>query len=189
MNSLLEIKNLISESKSPEGIKTRIVAIDGCGGAGKSTLAAKLAALLDDCPLIHTDDFASWDRPLDWYPRMITQVLEPLGQNRPTRYQKFDWQANQLGQWETVKPCSFVILEGVSSSRSEFRPYLSFSIYIETDRDLRLKRGLERDGEAALPLWQQWMAEEDEYLLRDQPQEYTDVVISGNTEALLRISS
>ena len=80
-------------------------------------------------------------------------------------------------------------MEGVSASRSEFRPYLSFSIYIETDRDLRLKRGLERDGEAALPLWQQWMAEEDEYLLRDQPQEYTDVVISGNTEALLRISS
>ena len=189
MNSLLEIKNLISESKSPEGIKTRIVAIDGCGGAGKSTLAAKLAALLDDCPLIHTDDFASWDRPLDWYPRMITQVLEPLGQNRPTRYQKFDWQANQLGQWETVKPCSFVILEGVSSSRSEFRPYLSFAIFVETDPELRLQRGLERDGEEALPLWQQWMAEEDAYLLRDRPEEYADVVISGNTGDLWRINS
>ncbi len=33
------------------------------------------------------------------------------------------------------------------------------------------------------------MAEEDEYVLRDRPQEYADIVISGNTEALLRISS
>jgi uridine kinase len=170
-------------------MQTRIVAIDGCGGAGKSSLAAKLAALLDDCPLIHTDDFASWDHPLDWYPRMITQVLEPLRQNRPTRYQKFDWQKNQLGEWETVEPCPVVLVEGVSASRVEFRPYLSFAIFVETDRELRLQRGLERDGEEALPLWQQWMAEEDEYLLRDRPEEYADVVISGNTGDLWRINS
>ncbi|MBT7203398.1 MAG: hypothetical protein HN867_07910, partial [Deltaproteobacteria bacterium] len=62
-------------------MQSRIVAIDGCGGAGKSTLATKLAVLLDDCPVIHTDDFASWDHPLDWYPRMIAQVLEPLRHN------------------------------------------------------------------------------------------------------------
>ena len=170
-------------------MQTRIVAIDGCGGAGKSSLAAKLAALLDDCPLIHTDDFASWDHPLDWYPRMIAQVLEPLRQNRPTRYQKFDWQKNQLGEWETVEPCLVVLVEGVSASRVEFRPYLSFAIFVETDPELRLKRGLERDGEEALPLWQQWMAEEDEYLLRDRPEEYADVVISGNTGDLWRINS
>ena len=170
-------------------MQTRIVAIDGCGGAGKSSLAAKLAALLDDCPLIHTDDFASWDHPLDWYPRMITQVLEPLRQNRPTRYQKFDWQKKQLGEWETVEPCPVVLVEGVSASRVEFRPYLSFAIFVETDRELRLQRGLERDGEEALPLWKQWMAEEDAYLLRDRPEEYADVVISGNTGDLWRINS
>ncbi len=189
MNPLLEIKQLISKSVSPEEMQTRIVAIDGCGGAGKSTLAAKLATILDDCSLIHTDDFASWDHPLDWYPRMITQVLEPLRQNRPTRYQKFDWQKNQLGEWETVEPCPVVLVEGVSASRVEFRPYLSFAIFVETDRELRLQRGLERDGEEALPLWQQWMAEEDEYLLRDRPEEYADVVISGNTGDLWRIKS
>ena len=189
VNPLLEIKQLISKSVSPEEMQTRIVAIDGCGGADKSTLATKLANIHGNCPVIHTDDFASWDHPLDWYPRVIEQVLEPLRHNQVAHFQKFDWQANQLGQWETVKPCSVVILEGVSSSRSEFRFYLSFAIYIETDRDLWLKLGLERDGEAALPLWQQWMAQEDEYVLRDRLQEYADIVISGNTEALLRISS
>ena len=92
---------------------------------------------------------------MDWYPRVVEQVLEPLRYNQVAHFQKFDWQANQLGQWATVKPCSVVILEGMSSSRSEFRHYLSFAIYIETDRDLWLKRRLERDVEASLLLWQQ----------------------------------
>ncbi len=47
-----------------------------------------------------------------------------------------------------------MILEGVSASRSEFRHYLSFSIYIETNQELQLKRGIERDREEILPLWQ-----------------------------------
>ena len=71
-------------------MQTRIVAIDGCGGAGKSTLATKLANILDNCPVIHTDDFASWDHPLDWYPRVIEQVLEPLRHNHVAHFQKFD---------------------------------------------------------------------------------------------------
>ena len=189
MQLLPEIKKLISAATSPDQMHTRIVAIDGCGGAGKTTFAASLAGSLDNYPIIHTDDFASWDHPVDWYPRLIEQVLEPLRQNHVAHYQKFDWQANQLGQWETLEPCYVMILEGVSASRSEFRRYLSFSIYIETNRELRLKRGIERDGEEMLPLWQQWMVEEDEYMLRDQPQKYADLVLSRNTEDMLRIRS
>ena len=189
MQLLLEIKKLILAATFPDQMKTRIVAIDGCGGAGKTTFAASLAGTLENCPFIHTDDFTSWNHPIDWYPRLIEQVLEPLRHNQVAHFQKFDWQANQLGQWEILEPCYVVILEGVSASRSEFRRYLSFSIYIHTDRGLRLKRGIERDGEEILPLWQEWMAEEDEYVLRDQPQKYADLVLSGNTEDMLRISS
>ncbi len=189
MQLLPEIKKLISAATSPDQMLTRIVAIDGCGGAGKTTFATSLAGTLDNCSIVHTDDFASWDHPVDWYPRLIEQVLEPLRQNHVAHYQKFDWQANQLGQWETLEPCYVMILEGVSASRSEFRRYLSFSIYIETNRELRLKRGIERDGEEMLLLWQQWMVEEDEYMLRDQPQKYADLVLSGNTEDMLRIRS
>ena len=140
-----------------------------------------------DCPVIHTDDFASWDHPLNWYQRVVEQVLEPLRHNQMAHFQKFDWRASRLGQLDTVKPCSIVIMEGVSSSRSEFRPYLSFSIYIETDRDLQLKRGIEGDSEEILPLWQEWIAKE--YVLRDRPQKYADLVLCRNTETLMGISS
>ncbi|MFL5928725.1 MAG: hypothetical protein ACJ77E_17480 [Gaiellaceae bacterium] len=49
----------IDSSKAPAGMTTRIVGIDGPGGAGKTTLSERLAAELD-APIVHTDDFAGW---------------------------------------------------------------------------------------------------------------------------------
>ena len=91
MQLLLEIKKLILAATFPDQMKTRIVAIDGCGGAGKTTFATILAGILGNCPTLHTDDFASWDHPLDWYPRVVEQVLEPLRHNQMAHLQKFDW--------------------------------------------------------------------------------------------------
>jgi cytidylate kinase len=50
----------ILRAPRPPDMRTKIVAIDGCGGAGKSTLAARIAPRLVDAPVIHTDDFASF---------------------------------------------------------------------------------------------------------------------------------
>ena len=177
--TLSNITTQIAAMDRPKGTKTAIIGIDGCGGSGKSTLAERLAETLS-CPIIHTDDFAEWDNPLDWYPRMIEQVLDPLRANRPARYQRYDWGTKALAEWHDVPPQPQIIIEGVSATRREFRPYLTYSIYVETPRDLRLKRGLERDGEDALPLWQGWMAEEDEYLRRDDPVGHADLIIKGN---------
>jgi uridine kinase len=73
-----------------------------------------------------------------------------------------------------------VIVEGVTASRAEFRPYLAFSIWIETPRELRLERGLARDGVSALAQWQAWMAVEDRYVERERPAEHADVVLPGS---------
>ncbi len=70
-------------------------------------------------------------------------------------------------------------LEGVSSSREAFRPYLALSIWIETPHEERLQRGLERDGETARPQWEEWMAREDEYVEREHPEQKAHLVING----------
>jgi len=36
---------------------TTLIAIDGPGGSGKTTLAAVVAGLLDGAPVVHGDDF------------------------------------------------------------------------------------------------------------------------------------
>ena len=158
---------------------TRVVAVDGPGGAGKSTLAARIADALGGAQVAHTDDFASWEVPLDWWPRLRDELLEPLARNEPARYRCTDWTGQGVERYETIRPADVVLLEGVSASRSAFRPYLAYAIWVETPRDARLARGLARDGEDARPLWERWMAEEDEYVARERPHERADAVVSG----------
>jgi uridine kinase len=78
-----------------------------------------------------------------------------------------------------IHPAERVILEGVTASREAFRPYLFYSIWIETPRELRLQRGIERDGEEMREQWVRWMAAEDAYVERERPRERADVVVPG----------
>lgn len=157
---------------------TRIVAVDGPGGAGKSSLAGRLANELE-APVIHTDDFASWENPSDWWPELIVNALEPLAAGKPARYRPSRWGGEEREPVE-IEPGEFVIVEGVTASREAFRAYLAYSIWIETPRELRLRRGLDRDGAEALPQWEQWMAAEDRYVECERPAERADCVVRGD---------
>ena len=156
----------------------RLVAVDGPGGAGKSTFAGRLAAVAG-APVVPTDDFASWDDPLGWWPRMLEQVIEPLVRGEPARYQRFDWSTGRLAEWITVEPAPIVVIEGVSSGRSEWAEHLAYVVWVETPATTRLARGLERDGDDALDDWRAWMAAEDAHFERDRTRERADLVIDG----------
>ena len=60
--SLDEIVGAILDKLGP----LRLVAIDGPGGAGKSTFARKLSEAAGGAPVFHTDDFAAADNPINW---------------------------------------------------------------------------------------------------------------------------
>jgi uridine kinase len=168
----------IREAALPPGVATRIVAIDGCGGAGKSTLAAQLAEELG-AAVVHTDDFASWDDPVDWWPALLEQVLQPLARGATVTYVPNDWGGPPKPPVR-IESGGTVIVEGVTAAREAFRPYLAYAIWVETPRELRLARGLARDGDDALPLWETWMAGEDAYVERERPRERADVVVAGD---------
>ncbi|MCP3883156.1 MAG: hypothetical protein GY701_32870 [Sulfitobacter sp.] len=157
----------------------RLVAVDGPGGSGKSTFAAQLSAATDGAPIAHTDDFASADNPINWWPRLLQLVIEPLADGRPAIYQRYDWPTESLAEWHTVDPAPIIIIEGVSAARREWSQHLSYVIWIETSRELRLQRAVERDGEDALDDWEYWMAEEDGHYERDPTRERSDAIIDG----------
>jgi uridine kinase len=129
--------------------------------------------------VVHTDDFASWDVPLEWWPRLLEEVLSPLAAGDPARFQRYDWDARALAEWHEIEPSGIVLIEGVSSSRDEFQPYLSYAIWIDTPRDERLRRGLERDGADAGDQWARWMADEDAWAAAQHPQSWADIVVTG----------
>jgi uridine kinase len=170
-----------------------VIAVDGLGGAGKTSFAKRLAEKLGDAPIIQTDDFASWDNPLNWWPDLLEKALRPLAAGRPAKFTPTNWGGPPKDQ-VVIQPVEFVILEGVSASREAFRPFLAYSIWIDAPRDVRLSRGLARDSEmrASQGLepnrgevranWKRWMAEEDDYVAREKPQEYADQIVPGDQE-------
>lgn len=177
------VVDAIRSSTAPTGMSTNVVAIDGPGGAGKSSLAERLATDLG-ARIVHTDDFASWDNPIDWWPDLIERVLKPLAEGQTIRYTPTPW--GWPARDEIVfEPGEFLILEGVTASREAFRPYLAYSIWIETPRELRLKRGVERDGEGMREQWVEGMAVEDRYVEREDPTDHADLVLPGDRDLWL----
>jgi hypothetical protein len=160
-----------------------LVAVDGPGGAGKTTFAGRLAGALGGTPVVHTDDFASAENPVDWAPRLLEQVIEPLAAGRPGRYQRYDWVARALAAWHDVPLAPVVLIEGVGAGRLEFVSRLGYACWIETPAALRLARGLERDGAELLGFWHQWIADENAHFAADRTRDRADLVVDGNPTA------
>jgi uridine kinase len=114
-------------------VTTRLVGIDGAGGAGKTTLAARLSD-----KIVSTDDFI--EAPWEWYDfdRLRRDVIDPLKRGVPARYRRMDW------------------------------------------NDGTFRRGLERDGEDALPLWAAWSEKEQRYWAAQHPRDAADEIVDGS---------
>jgi uridine kinase len=173
--------------RHPKIGNTLFIAVDGRGGSGKSTLAKYLSEKLK-AEVVRTDDFASWENPFDWWPLLIEQVFQPIQSGtRTLHYPRVSGWDNLHSERDAGQPVTeIMVLEGVSSSRKEFRQYISLCIFIDAPKDICLRRGLERDrlkgkrSESELiRLWEGWSNEEDIYLQRDKPKQHADVVIDG----------
>lgn len=169
------------ELVQPCGRTTRIVSIDGYGGSGKSELADRLARKLGDASVVRTDDFA---RPmvLGWeWDRMRTQVLRPLMNDLPGRYQRYDWEADKPAEWHDVPVGGTLIVEGVSSMRDDLGRYWDFAIWLDCPYELRVRRGVDRDGEAMRSRWTDvWIPEEDAYFRAQRPDKKADLIIDSS---------
>jgi uridine kinase len=163
----------------------RLVAVDGPGGAGKTTFAGRLGAALRAAtdvvtPVIHTDDFASAANPFDWGRRLLDQVVDPLVAGQPGHYQRYDWTSDSLAEWHMVPVSPVVVIEGVGAGRRELAGALEFVIWITTPADVRLVRGLERDGLGLADFWAGWIDGENRHFAADGTLSRVDLVVDGD---------
>ncbi len=75
------LRLVLCAAGQPHG-RPRIIAVDGRGASGKSTLADQLHALAPGSAVVHTDDLA-WHEPLfGWGHLLADGVLRPLQAGR-----------------------------------------------------------------------------------------------------------
>ncbi len=160
---------------------TRIIGVDGPAGAGKSMVASRLQAALPGSTLVEVDDFVSWPDPFGWWPRFERDVLKPLASGRDAHYQVRDWAHDEfgtsLGPWKTAQWAPVVVVEGVTCTRRAAVPLLTYAIWVDAPADVRLSRGVQRDGEDYLDLWLQWMEQERSFFAADRTRERADLRI------------
>lgn len=92
-----------------------------------------------------------------------------------------DWTADLVSTHTVpvVKP--IVVVEGVYSFSAALSGFFDFSIWVECPRDIRLARGLARDGEAARSSWEHdWMPGEEQYIERENPRDRVALVCDGS---------
>jgi hypothetical protein len=182
MTDWVERVTALARRSSPvNGI--RIVGIDGPSGSGKSTLARAVAAELA-CPIIELDDFVSWGDLTGWWPRFDEQAFSPLLAGGDAHYQRRDWIGDEfgaaLGDWRTVPWHPRVVVEGITATRRETVGRLSLAVWVEAPDELRLARGLERDGHDHLVLWIDWMRREAAFFASDRTRARADLVVPGS---------
>jgi uridine kinase len=174
-----------------------LIAIDGAGCVGKSTLASELAALVGG-EVVHFDDFYrvmesearetlgaldGYQLYFDWQ-RLKSEVLSPLLEGKRADYGKYDWGLDRLSAPATIEPNGIVIIEGVYSFRPELRSYYTKSIFVEASSELRRSRAVAR-GQNSDEWIRRWMAAEDYYLQDFNPRPIADWVFDGKTGKLI----
>ena len=150
------------------------VGIGGHGGAGKSTLAARVPG----AQIVGTDEF--WDGAGFELARLRAEVFEPLLDGREARFASWDWIERRPGKRRTILPIGMVVVEGVCALHRMFRDDYDVRIWVDAPYEIRLERGVARDGEGARATWiERWMPMEDRYVERDDPVACADLVVDG----------
>ncbi len=155
----------------------RLVCVDGPSGSGKTTLAAAIAELEPDARVVHMDDLIEgWDG-LPHVDAQLGGVLRPLAEGRPGAFRRYDWILGAYAEEVSVPLAPLVVLEGVGSGSRTVADLVTALVWVEAPRADRMRRGLERDGEAFAPYWEAWAVAEQEHFDRHGTRSRADLVV------------
>ena len=158
---------------------TRLVAVDGPAGSGKTTFAGHLATALGQAPLVHLDDlYDGWT--LDGVvERLRTQVLDPVAAGRDARFDAYDWAAGAFAVPTTVPARDVLVVEGCGSGARALDDVRVLLVWVEAPPDVCAQRWAARGGAAMTAFQPAWAAAEAAVFAREGTRARADVRVDG----------
>jgi len=162
--------------------RPQVIAIDGRGGAGKTTLAERFREIVPNSAVVHTDDVAWNHAYFDWGALLAEHVLQPLHRGEAVDYRPAAWIAHDRPGSITVPAGVDVVwVEGTGVIREELAPWLDASVWMQGDLDEQERLLIARDGDSPEQLQHvaNWLREELPFLLREQPWARATMIVGG----------
>ncbi len=156
----------------------RLVCVDGPAGSGKTTLAGAIGASVDDAVVVHCDELLEGWGGLPGLAATVEAFLAPLAAGRTSHWTRWDWLADDWAESHPVEPGGLLVLEGVGSWSPAIAGHVGMLVWVEASPDLRLDRGMARDGEAMREHWLRWQVDEQALHAASRTRERADLVVS-----------
>ncbi|WP_433502650.1 uridine kinase family protein [Pseudonocardia halophobica] len=181
---------------TPARGRPTVIAVDGRGGAGKSSIAALLQAEAHRRGLrsavVHTDDFAWHESFFGWDGALRRAVLEPVRLGEGVDHVPPAWRARgRLGSVPVPVGCQVLLVEGSGSARRALAPVVDKTVWVQVDGRCAVQRLLGRDGDTPQnrAFLREWAAVERPFMLAERPWERADLVAMSGGATTLMISS
>jgi uridine kinase len=112
--------------------------------------------------------------------RLTAGVLRPLAAGRSGTYPRYDWAVERFDDVPTEVPVPEVLLvEGCGSCPRSLDRWTTLRVWVEAPRQVRLARGLTRDGDHLADHWHGWQRAEDAEFAREDTRARADVRVDG----------
>ncbi len=167
------------------GGRCRVIAVDGQAGAGKTTLAAGVAQAAKhmgtNVEVIHLDDLYDGWRGVLRVNELVASLLRSLHREGQAAYRRYDWHRGAYAEVREVVLPDLLLLEGVGAGPPACDPLLTLRVWVSAPREVRLERGLRRDGEQLRAQWLQFLTDEEQVHARDRTRDRADLLLDGQT--------
>jgi uridine kinase len=168
----------LASSRPPTLGQGRLVCLDGPAGSGKTTLSQALADRTG-AVVVHTDDLMEGWGGFATVTQQLCTVVERLARAEPGSYERYNWEQGRFDSTVTVAPAPWLVVEGVGSGEPRIADHVTALVWVEVDDELRLARGLDRDGGHMKDHWLEFMPAERAVFARDRTRERADVLVDG----------
>ena len=158
-----------------------LMVIDGRSGAGKTTVARRIAEAAG-ARLVSLDEFYPGWSGLAYATGEAARIAADHAAGRAGSYHRWDW---ERGSWiphaVAVDPRVPLVIEGCGALSPESAQNATITAWIDGDAELRKKLALTRDGDYFAPYWDMWAEQEREHLARNDPQALANLIAQLST--------